>query len=109
MGNSNRGFASMVSKDPDRQKKIARLGGRRAHQLGTAHEFTPEEAKIAGRKGGQISGRLRSDEYFHQISGSQNTPLSKDVSLQNVVEIDPVSEIKASNIDIILVDIKEGK
>lgn len=44
-----RGFASM---DPNKQKEIARLGGVRAHQSGNAHEFTPAEAKEAGRLGG---------------------------------------------------------
>jgi general stress protein YciG len=45
----NRGFASM---DPSRQRDIARKGGRAAHEKGTAHEFSPEEARAAGRKGG---------------------------------------------------------
>lgn len=45
-----RGFASM---DPNKQKQIASKGGRAAHAKGTAHEFTPEEAKRAGRKGGR--------------------------------------------------------
>lgn len=39
--------------DPDRQREIASKGGRAAHQKGTAHEFTSEEARSAGRKGGQ--------------------------------------------------------
>ena len=47
---SNRGFASM---DPQRQREIASQGGRAAHQKGTAHEFNSEEARAAGRKGGQ--------------------------------------------------------
>ena len=47
---STRGFASM---DPQRQKEIAREGGRAAHQKGTAHEFDSEEARRAGRKGGE--------------------------------------------------------
>ena len=42
---SNRGFASM---DRERQREIASLGGRAAHQRGTAHEFTSEEARKAG-------------------------------------------------------------
>jgi uncharacterized protein len=42
---SSRGFASM---DPARQREIAAQGGRAAHQKGTAHEFTPEEARRAG-------------------------------------------------------------
>ncbi|MEO6406231.1 MAG: KGG domain-containing protein [Ferruginibacter sp.] len=49
---SNRGFASM---DPIKQKEIASKGGRAAHQQGTAHEFSREEAREAGRKGGQNS------------------------------------------------------
>ena len=54
-----RGFASM---SPEKQREIASKGGRAAHQKGTAHEWTPDEARNAGRKGGQISrggrGRL---------------------------------------------------
>ena len=46
----NRGFASM---DQHRQKEIARKGGRAAHEKGKAHEFTPDEARAAGRKGGE--------------------------------------------------------
>jgi general stress protein YciG len=48
-GTRNRGFASM---DPAKQREIASNGGKAAHQAGTAHEFTPEEAREAGRKGG---------------------------------------------------------
>jgi general stress protein YciG len=47
---SNRGFASMSS---DKQREIARKGGRAAHEKGTAHEFTSDEARAAGRKGGE--------------------------------------------------------
>jgi uncharacterized protein len=54
-----RGFASM---SPEKQREIASKGGRAAHQKGTAHEWTSDEARSAGRKGGQISrggrGRL---------------------------------------------------
>lgn len=42
---SKRGFASM---DPDQQREIAAEGGRAAHEKGTAHEFTSEEARRAG-------------------------------------------------------------
>jgi general stress protein YciG len=38
--------------DPSRQRDIARKGGRAAHEKGTAHEFSSEEARAAGRKGG---------------------------------------------------------
>lgn len=44
-----RGFASMPK---DKQREIASKGGKAAHQKGTAHEFTTEEARLAGRIGG---------------------------------------------------------
>lgn len=46
----NRGFADL---DQARRQEIASEGGREAHRRGTAHEFTSEEAREAGRKGGQ--------------------------------------------------------
>lgn len=48
-GKSRRGFASM---DPARQREIASRGGRAAHEKGTAHEWSTNEARDAGRKGG---------------------------------------------------------
>src|SRR3954466_9052633 len=54
-----RGFASM---SPEKQREIASKGGRAAHEKGTAHEWSADEARNAGRKGGQVSrggrGRL---------------------------------------------------
>ncbi len=44
---SNRGFASM---DPEKQREIASEGGKAAHGKGTAHEFTSEEAREAGKQ-----------------------------------------------------------
>lgn len=55
-GKSKRGFASM---DPERQKEIASKGGRAAHAKGTAHEWSRDEARAAGRKGGVIVSRDR--------------------------------------------------
>ena len=47
---------------PEKQREIASKGGRAAHEKGTAHEWTADEARSAGRKGGQVSrggrGRL---------------------------------------------------
>jgi general stress protein YciG len=64
-----RGFASM---SPERQREIASKGGRAAHAKGTAHEWTPEEARSAGRKGGQVSrggrGRLPADPTAPETS-----------------------------------------
>jgi uncharacterized protein len=45
--------------DPQRQREIASEGGRAAHLKGTAHQFTSEEAREAGRKGGLARGRTR--------------------------------------------------
>lgn len=53
---SNRGFASM---DQDKQRAIAAKGGRAAHASGNAHEFSPAEARVAGRKGGEAISRDR--------------------------------------------------
>lgn len=53
---SRRGFAAM---DKTRQKEIASAGGRAAHERGNAHEFTSEEARMAGRKGGQTVSQNR--------------------------------------------------
>ena len=53
-----RGFASM---DPEKQREIASKGGRAAHVQGTAHEWSSEEAREAGRKGGAASRGSRND------------------------------------------------
>ena len=57
---SNRGFASM---DREKQKEIASKGGKAAHQKGTAHEWTSEEARDAGRKGGVASHRRKLEQH----------------------------------------------
>ncbi len=49
-GTRARGFASMAA---EKQREIARKGGQAAHARGTAHEFTTDEARAAGRKGGE--------------------------------------------------------
>ena len=49
---ARRGFASMSA---EKQREIASKGGRAAHAKGTAHEWSAEEARRAGRKGGQAS------------------------------------------------------
>jgi len=52
MSMQDKGFASM---ERGKQKAIASLGGKAAHRRGTAHEWTSEEARAAGRKGGMKS------------------------------------------------------
>jgi len=53
---ARRGFASM---DRERQRQIASKGGKAAHSKGRAHEFTPGQAREAGRKGGIAVSRDR--------------------------------------------------
>jgi general stress protein YciG len=64
----DRGFASM---DRAKQREIASKGGKAAHQKGTAHEWTSEEARDAGRKGGIASHRRRR-EHLAQTLGGDN-------------------------------------
>jgi general stress protein YciG len=70
-----RGFASM---SPEKQREIASKGGRAAHQKGTAHEWTSDEARVAGRKGGQVSrggrGRLLEPPVESQPAASASAP-----------------------------------
>jgi general stress protein YciG len=60
---STRGFASM---DPQRQREIASVGGRVAHAKGLAHQFTSEEAREAGRKGGLARAANRQRKVMEQ-------------------------------------------
>ena len=79
---SNRGFAAM---SPERQKQIASEGGRAAHKLGVAHEWNSDEARKAGKKGGQIVSQNR--EHMSEIgrrggqsSGGRRTKQQRDNS-----------------------------
>jgi general stress protein YciG len=82
-----RGFASMSA---EKQREIASKGGRAAHEKGTAHEWTSDEARTAGRKGGQVSrggrGRLEapagSGPDLRESSGS---PLASRILSGRVV------------------------
>jgi general stress protein YciG len=62
------GFAGM---DPEVQREIASKGGRAAHAKGLAHEFTPEEAREAGRKGGAAVSRNRDHMVEIGIKGGK--------------------------------------
>jgi general stress protein YciG len=65
----DRGFASM---DRAKQREIASKGGKAAHQKGTAHEWTSDEARDAGRKGGIASHRRRREQQGGPIEASGN-------------------------------------
>jgi general stress protein YciG len=61
-----RGFAAM---DPKLVSELATRGGKAAHRAGTAHEFTSEEARVAGRKGAMVTHAKRRAKLAGQ-SGS---------------------------------------
>jgi hypothetical protein len=69
---------------PEKQREIASKGGRAAHQKGTAHEWTSEEARSAGRKGGQISrggrGRLVDEQATAAPAVQGTAPTESGVS-----------------------------
>ena len=67
MAKEDRGFASM---DRSKQREIASKGGKAAHQKGTAHEWTSEEAREAGRKGGMASHRRKQEQQGGSSSSS---------------------------------------
>src|ERR1700728_1638217 len=85
------GFASM---DQSKQREIARKGGMAAHKKGTAHEFTAEEARFAGRKGGQqvsanrshmieigrLGGRRSAESRRNRASSGNRQPHSVEVT-----------------------------
>ena len=65
----DRGFASM---DRSKQRDIASKGGKAAHQKGTAHEWTSEEAREAGRKGGMASHRRKQQQHGGANDNQEN-------------------------------------
>jgi general stress protein YciG len=67
----DRGFASM---DRAKQREIASKGGKAAHQKGTAHEWTSEEARDAGRKGGLASHKRRREQM---LAGSGTSDMNE--------------------------------
>lgn len=77
MAKEDRGFASM---DPAKQREIASKGGKAAHQKGTAHEWTSEEARDAGRKGGIASHRRRREQIGVNKEEGQSRSTAGDMS-----------------------------
>ena len=68
---STRGFAAL---DKAVLAEISRKGGKAAHQAGTAHKFTPSEAAVAGRKGGQAIGAKRRAAKQAAAEAALNVP-----------------------------------
>ncbi|HEV3193330.1 MAG TPA: KGG domain-containing protein [Polyangiaceae bacterium] len=74
---SNRGFASM---DLGKQREIASKGGKAAHAQGRAHEFSADEARVAGRKGGEVVSRDRAHMAAIGRAGGQARGRNRAVS-----------------------------
>ena len=79
--------------DRSKQRDIASKGGKAAHQKGTAHEWTSEEAREAGRKGGMASHRRKQEQQQQTPDGnpSGNTPestASDDSNLERMMGSD---------------------
>src|SRR5580765_7183200 len=80
----DRGFASM---DRAKQREIASKGGKAAHQKGTAHEWTSEEARDAGRKGGIASHQRRREQMGGgngDDSGSMGPDTTRNASSESM-------------------------
>ena len=78
MAKEDRGFASM---DRTKQREIASKGGKAAHLKGTAHEWSSEQAREAGRKGGMASHRKRQEQRPQESApGDRSTePMNPDI------------------------------
>src|SRR5690349_3271436 len=61
-----RGFASI---SPERHHEIASLGGKTAHKKGTAYQWTPEQAREAGRKGGLAPRKMNNCDTPCKVCG----------------------------------------
>ncbi len=70
-----RGFAAM---DRDRVKQIASKGGRAAHAAGTAHQFSSDEARVAGKKGGMAPHVRRGGVRRRPTESGSNPPASQN-------------------------------
>src|SRR5579871_2005828 len=89
---SNRGFASM---DLARQREIASKGGKAAHAQGRAHEFTADEARAAGRKGGEVVSRDRL--HMAAIGRAGGQARGRNRALQTARNSPPRVEATVSN------------
>jgi len=65
--------------DRHKQRDIASKGGKAAHQKGTAHEWTSEEAREAGRKGGMASHRRKQEQQQGDEEASNPGPVDEQM------------------------------
>ena len=85
MAKEDRGFASM---DRGKQREIASKGGKAAHQKGTAHEWTSEEAREAGRKGGMASHRRKQEQQPEVGPGGDESRAEPSMNAEQMMGTD---------------------
>ena len=78
--------------DRAKQREIASKGGKAAHQKGTAHEWTSEEARDAGRKGGLASHRRRREQMLSNDGGGTSNETDQEASSGGAMNEDRSSE-----------------
>lgn len=88
MSKEDRGFASM---DRAKQREIASKGGKAAHVKGTAHEWTSEEAREAGRKGGMASRDRSKEAAEERPEVPDGMPATRDDGHSDDTSHDPLS------------------
>jgi general stress protein YciG len=69
------GFATFSK---EKQYEVSSAGGKEAWRLGKAHKFTPEEAKVAGKKGGRPRKYKEPTRELYGFEGERLT--EKDVN-----------------------------
>ena len=69
---------------PEKQREIASKGGRAAREKGTAHEWTADEARSAGRKGGQVSRGGRGRLVSQPVEGTVAADGTADATVNRV-------------------------
>jgi general stress protein YciG len=74
--------------DRSKQREIASKGGKAAHQKGTAHEWTSEEAREAGRKGGMASHRRKQEQQQGPESGGRDDAASGSGNTEQMMGTD---------------------
>jgi hypothetical protein len=77
-----------------KQREIASKGGKAAHQKGTAHEWTSEEAREAGRKGGMASHRRRKEMMEPDAVGSESSSMEMPENMERAGGDDTNEQIR---------------
>jgi uncharacterized protein len=87
MGAATKGFASM---DPEKRREICSKGGKAAHEQGRAHEFTADEARAAGRRGGKaVSSNPGHMARIGRLGGAAKNKRATERAARELPDPDP--------------------